>query len=716
VPSPQPNFHGREQWTLRWLLKKLQSEDVRSEAVAWRLFKSVVQRMPGPSTAGILNERKVMELLGKAVGEALRRVRVQKGEKVLVEDSSDTVMGGTAISKSPSKKRKRSGEIVASSETQDNKEMKRSGEVETDVDVAVSIFEALRHLVSRMGDAKFVTGEGRDTAFFSEYMKSVIRGESEENAKILGNWLELSGQIIDSENTTARKKWLAPFITMWNTRKESGSDNAIFAKYCLAPALKLFSIRSIPNPWRRDLEMLLTRNIIMPVKTAYLGSKDTEALKELIRGPISENPRFAPDILNISIRCLQPGVSRRLRLEDEAWLQAVFEVLMDSISTDALVKGDTVNAMLQIFIQDKVAVEQTLLTKIAHECGLPKDIAGRQSIHGSLLASMIKLDPQVFVLSSEEDGSLLQDIFSKITVLSTTSIWPEVADLYVDGIIVPIMAAFAKQRNLIAFFKEWYGQLEQLEELRAKAKYDIPHFSAWEDEALHVKLKEVMEASLTERQIIDIADFIGLLMWGEKPGPIFVLADAFTGAIKKEQNMLADNIAVRIFKRAIKYARDDNVPRHYQYHIPRVMTHTFDYLQTEDYEVFGKNKSSKLGFIDEHRQKMFDDFETIQDLQRLEIVRQKVVVMRTFSHIAFQKQEDINHIASAILSGLGACLKGVIKGLASGAELGDEVWGKRITSIHRGLGWFACEYSTILFCEYSEFLLLVLPYSSKDYG
>ncbi|OBT50069.1 hypothetical protein VE04_09989, partial [Pseudogymnoascus sp. 24MN13] len=83
------NFHGREEWVLRWLLKKLGGEEARRCPQAWRLLRCLVQRVPVPMAARCLNERKGVGMLRLGAEEAVgRRKGERKEEEVVKADKS----------------------------------------------------------------------------------------------------------------------------------------------------------------------------------------------------------------------------------------------------------------------------------------------------------------------------------------------------------------------------------------------------------------------------------------------------------------------------------------------------------------------------------------------------------------------------------------------------------------------------------------------------
>src|SRR5580700_4691960 len=68
------DHHGRREWSLRWLMKKLQDEARRCPD-AWRLLRWLAQGVPVRGVARVLNERKFGAIVRQSLEEAVARRR-----------------------------------------------------------------------------------------------------------------------------------------------------------------------------------------------------------------------------------------------------------------------------------------------------------------------------------------------------------------------------------------------------------------------------------------------------------------------------------------------------------------------------------------------------------------------------------------------------------------------------------------------------------------
>jgi nucleolar pre-ribosomal-associated protein 2 len=288
-------------------------------------------------------------------------------------------------------------------------------------------------------------------------------------------------------------------------------------------------------------------------------------------------PDFAPIIFENAIRSLQPNSTHRGRTQDAAWLQVVFRVLAEACPIEPWkIKNEAVDKMMKMCLEHKIPLDLDLLRSITLECGLHGEDTDEE-----IIATVISLDGHVFTIPNAEEKDILNELFSRITVLSATPEWPVVADTYVDRILLPLMGAFAKARDLTGFIHHWYEQLVAFNAIisKRKSKDKLAHFGAWEDDALLDKLRGIMEASLTSEQITSILDWIREQT--DSPGPALVVMDAITGALTREETIDAAELHMWAFAWV---TAQENVSERYKHRQSRIMTHMMDIYSREKYE------------------------------------------------------------------------------------------------------------------------------------
>jgi nucleolar pre-ribosomal-associated protein 2 len=681
APS-QASAHGRREYVLRWVLKKFQEDETRRCHTAWRLLRLLLDYMPLRNAAKILNEKKFVFILRQAIEEAVVALNQ-------VEDSSDTVTASPvigAVRSATSKKRKRDGRwssdmVVDHSPAEGN---------DGTAGLKVVVYEAIDRIVQLS-----MPESPSSQAFLSEYVKSAIRTSSVEAARILGAWLALSGNQTRSYPLALeqRESLLSPFLEIWDSRIPDPEDAKIFSEHCLTPSLKQLSMSGQLPELEYQLEKLLARSIMVPARTAYGFSKNANLLWSLVGDSVSRNSKFVPIIFSIAIRCILPQGSRPRRPDDTAWLQAVLKVLIEAISGD--VSQDKVNAvdqMLLYCIDEKVTLELPFLRLITSQYGL-KD--GNTS--WGLLATIIKLDSNTFLVPSKS-CDLLKNMLLRITKASSEAAWPTIVDQVVDDVLVPLMGEFAKARQLTAFIHHWYEQLAEFGNIQQPKDRDINHFSAWEDEALRSKLRELLEPSLTTLQIVEIVEWLEEKIKDGK-GSAYVLVDAIATAVSSEETMIA--LQLKLYSLAANVQSQNSSYEGYKarlLHLNTVMLH-WSYLQRrEDTSAFGDDLPSLINLLaNDHLIPKGD-----HSLEALEVFR---YLCAGWSNgvTGFRSESGVKTL-SRYIANVRSLVERVVKSIAEDLPLGEEQWGSRVTTTARGIGWLTCAHASCILVEYPRVL------------
>lgn len=498
------NFHGREEWALRWLIKKLNTAEARVSPIAWRLFRCLVERIPVVSAAKILSERKLLVLLRQALEET---VALQKKDGKSEQENTPK--------KSSSKKRRRTGELV------DTK-----GPITITYDIAESLYEAVDILMRIVGTNDLPEeNDASDAAFAKKYMKLVVTTSEDEAARILRAWLRMTVNDLERAKAANQRNWVTPFVGIWNARViTTGADTVAF-KSCLKPALTLLSQKAIdiPAEWRAEIEKLVSQFVILPAKTAYgkTRDRDTDILSSFIDELVADKPHLTVSVFDIAIRSTQITTNLRTRTHAINWLQAVFRVLMDAIPDEQQIKKNAALVMmLRSCIEESIPLDLDLLQTLVSKYGFKSE-----EMDTKLVAAVIDLNPLAFTLSNTGGKELTNELFKRVTELPSAFYLND--EHCVLHILTVLMGAFAKSRDLVAFVHGWYDQLV------AVATREDAQVSAWESVILYQKMKEVMEQSLTAEQVSELCLWLVTKSDIEDAGsaPALAIADAVSGAI-----------------------------------------------------------------------------------------------------------------------------------------------------------------------------------------
>jgi nucleolar pre-ribosomal-associated protein 2 len=673
----------------------------RKSPASWRLLCHLIQIVPLHNTARILTERKFTPILLQTLEEAQKAVQQVDTDAKETEINHESSLADEERLSKISKKRKRSGELVNKASVPDT-----HGSLE----LLAAIFEAISCLVRSTKTASWFSEEGRSAAFSTEYMKSVIRTSAEESAKILGSWLSLSLEALktwDGRNVVAPQSWLSPFVEIWQTHATGDVDLMVFSLHCSHPLLSLLrAMKKGENTanveWVLQLEQLIARNVTNPAKASREENAASDLLNTLTRISVLQDTSNAPILFDIAIRSLQYHGSRRRRPQDDSWLQTVFSTLKEALQPQREQEnGQAMCEMLQSAIFHKVDLDLPALCSITSEYALPE---GRED--WKLLATIIELDANVFLIPSAE-GNLLMKLLTRTTEASFAAFWPDISEKVVSKVVVPLVNAFAKARDLSGFIRHWYAQLVQFEKIRKNSPHSsTPLFSAWEDDALQSELSKLLEASLTEQQILQLLDWLSSQV-AENPDAVCVILEAIAGSVSREETV--DAINLRLYHIMFDNGVSEKLDGRYMWRSWRILSRTLHWVT-----VSGLDEIVQLW---EERVKPFDslcgkigvggllevgDGNTV-DLEMLEFLR-----CASAAWSAAKQGSQLETLAKSAMLDFLQCLARDIKNfprdLQSQQELGHEICGSNLNTLYRGIGWMLWSFVRCIFVEYPKTL------------
>ncbi|TVY34122.1 Nucleolar pre-ribosomal-associated protein [Lachnellula occidentalis] len=701
-------YHGREEWLLRWLLKKLQNpKDAvpRQTPSSWWLFGHLVQSIPLPIAARLLIERKFTAILRQTLEEALKAADESNiANDRAISESSPAIEGESSR---PSKKRKRSPELIA-----------KSGGTAEFLDLMDAIYTTLYFITRSTKSTAAISEKGRDASFSAEYMRTAVKSPAQESATILGLWFSLSDVVLGARKESVESSWLSPFIEIWNARAADESELSFFSRHCLESLVLLLRATgkgiSGNDDWTAQLEQLVARNVMIPAKAAKRDDPESSLLPNLARIPVVKNTANAPVLFDIAIRSIVSHGTQRRRPQDDAWLQHVFTTLQDALVNRREDNSEALCAMLQSARKYKVGIELSTLRNITSRFALPK---GRND--WKLVQNLIALDANVFLIPDSE-ANLLDELFSRITKACIQSDWAEVADRVVLDVLVPLMNEFAKARDLPGFIRHWYAQLVEFEKLRIEAMlFSMELFSAWEDEALQTELSKLLEPSLTIQQINQVLDWLSTQL-AENPNAVCVILQAISRSISREETV--DSVNTRLYHIMFDDEASEKLDGRYKWRSWSILSETLSWVMEpglEDLSVlwgpgstkrtkrFGPlgNKVLSAGLLEVYSG-------TTVNLESLEILRCTCAswsAAKIGSNLAGLSRD----LVIDLLERLARELKTFPRDLAVDFGMGRSICAGRQNTLYRDISWMMWALVRCIFVEYPKVLTLV-PELSND--
>ncbi|KAK3213799.1 hypothetical protein GRF29_28g1074746 [Pseudopithomyces chartarum] len=352
----------------------------------------------------------------------------------------------------------------------------------------------------------------------SEHMKMVLRTESAQAARILRNWLQALHTILSSA-PHALQTWdtdpLSLIAHVWDLRAVDASDLEQFSTECLIPTLLLSQTlrqSASHDPDRSAhhlliLDRLITRHILVPSRAAFFqpspnnsAAEQNEALPpqahtlsvsiaplsaKLLQAaqiqdageemPAYFSPLFAavPHLLRLVIRS-SPARTPKARISEKPWIQASLVTLAQSV---ALVEIDS-----SIFLSDpKLAASSS-----EHK---PNDLAAFIFEH---------ISASEFESSGIDDDNDAMDIDDGVALCAPGIIFSR--KHVIQRIIIPVMKAFSRNRQLLGFIERWDVELRRTAPTHRDLSIEVQP-RIWDDHDLLRAFAGVFERSLTLSQI-----------------------------------------------------------------------------------------------------------------------------------------------------------------------------------------------------------------------
>ncbi|KAL1885470.1 hypothetical protein Plec18167_000964 [Paecilomyces lecythidis] len=286
--SVQENAAPKEEWVLRWLLKKLKAgKAYRVEPGSFLLFRQLIDRIPLKTLAAILSDYKFLPVLGDVFSDLENGIlstatgfapdALHSGS-----ESSHTISGspGKEDGDKKGKKRKRASGYGDALDLDEPVPSHKSCLL-----AFVRTLDTLYCLVNLAN--KVQTADDIATA----HLKHALREQPEAVAKILGRSFKI-GAVATEEysranlNTELRHTFyvLPATLDLWDLRSsrlddgESNSSNECFANHCFPQALRLqLAARSASvdcderSQMLHGIERLIALHVVLPARAAFFS-------------------------------------------------------------------------------------------------------------------------------------------------------------------------------------------------------------------------------------------------------------------------------------------------------------------------------------------------------------------------------------------------------------------------------------------------------------
>ncbi|KAJ5161627.1 hypothetical protein N7492_007019 [Penicillium capsulatum] len=552
----------KEEWVLRWLLKRLRTgRNYRVDPTSFLLLRQLIDLISPKNLATILKDQKFLSTLCDTVADLETDIHATVGNGLSIpsfdSDSSHTLVGSPVDENSGSQgiKRKRLGEDNADAMDLD----------EPPQSPASCFLAFIRALDSLYGVVALTQKTLGNDEIANSHLKLALRGEPEVVAQLLGRAFQMAAvaitQFSQAGKTTDLQHLLYVFpamLDLWESRSfrrddtDSKASNDCFSKLCFAHALRLQRClrgSKLDTDERAYLlhatERTIALHVLLPARVAFFEaggsgidySKDepdwssvkpvTETFKPIIRevSAVQVSPgktadksfhspwqsiELLPELFDNAVRAV-PRDDFRRQTREAPWLETLFVAVAELAYTTA--KEDNpveftsrfvlvLEQLLGIALDRNVGLSlHTILTHAGYT-GLLEQGLGQ--VQWTVTALVVSLGVDVFLPNSalRDSGKLLDALLDKI-MLQWRSNDPNDSKTYPvikHEIVLPLLRGFAAARDLTAFTEVWHDQLVTLEEARRR-NTGLSLFSVWEDDDLCDAYSELARTSLTGSNI-----------------------------------------------------------------------------------------------------------------------------------------------------------------------------------------------------------------------
>ncbi|KAK4214530.1 nucleolar pre-ribosomal-associated protein 2 [Rhypophila decipiens] len=531
--TAQKGFHAAEEMLLRWLLKMTNGTDNATERFrryprTWEIMRIVFDWIPLFSLAKALADRRFIVILQQTLKE------ISKPEKGGPDTNGDVEMVDADGQKDP--------DFDLSLQRQKAMCLK----------TAQALLTALRVLISRCESISVTEPPSRRMG--AEHVKSLFYSSAAEAMKLLVPIIVLCGMAAENHeerdgSPLDQASWMSTFSSIWElhlrgpddamevARSLSGFAANLLGKLTGIPEKRSLSIDSaVQSHWAHDLRLFVMRNMILPSRSAFTEKESAGAAQQVMEMAIDMSSlNFKTsfpvlfDLIAKTPRTLGQMTSKK---DYETWVQAAFNALISALKPHGVKALPVVESILEMAAEHNVPLSLPTLRDVCKEYALQAD-----GFAWTLLFSTIKLNPDVFLISSEGQ-ELLDRILEKTK--NSESMSDEDFDKALQFIVL-LAERYAKARDLSTFLKTWLRYL-------AVGEKKVQLERLWAQPKVVSAVAGVVQDSLNTKQLVDIVDWLATRTSpAEKLGRIHILAAVASGVSSEE---LVDAVNTKTFNAA----------------------------------------------------------------------------------------------------------------------------------------------------------------------
>ncbi|KAI4720315.1 hypothetical protein E4T48_03493 [Aureobasidium sp. EXF-10727] len=513
---------ARLDFVLRWLLDKLSAQPDTCQCLpSWILFRRILERMPSAALAKSLSAASPINTCSNALAQ-------------LFPPTSSPAPATTDDAKRSTKKRKR--QSAANDTTADHPAL-----------IFGQITASIRLLISRSTQSPFATDaapENRvhallrlDHADLVRFVKHTLyallhlRTSQKLPTSLIASSLALVQDLAILQPNASVDPLDISFCTecLWPAalllqllQSDLTSDGAsqqhathairsldrLLATHLFVPARAAFySSKAVVQKKRQQVEVPGLVQRLKPLRSQIIALLDADASDLVKQAQLSHAYGCVPLLLDLAVRCA-PIANPKQRIVEAPWIHLVFNSLSDTITSsktsDAEIVNQKLKDMLDVLSTKSLVLDADVLSEmLAQRCDLSTSLPDFP-----LVAKILNMNASMFTdLNAAPAKALFEALTNngeaKASTVSgsvSTDDWENPRTICYN-IVVPLMHAYARTRNLPAFLDQWSSCLSIQISSKKTSKWLL-----WADLSLEESLRAVLETSLTSAQIAELLE------------------------------------------------------------------------------------------------------------------------------------------------------------------------------------------------------------------
>jgi hypothetical protein len=313
-----------------------------------------------------------------------------------------------------------------------------------------------------------------------------------------------------------------PNLSRSNQTRSTALEDLIVKKIIIPSRVSFLRIKSVSTSEREDESWSSSIDLLKPLAK----DRKTEAGDHSIEGTTLGLLWPTSIIFRIAVQSL-PRVTPRQRLVEDSWLQDLFNrLLQDNVGGNApntqLIYStqyvSKLNQLLQEIADHNIRISISKLEPLLDHTMSCLDGSLDAATFCEMISLCIAIDANMFIVPAPiakaeqaNNRRLPNQRLAALLLWITTSAWkkslePDMPyEAKLSKIVIPLVKAFAKARDLLGFVACWQEQLASCQTLRPNQLGLIPGSylpqSLWEDERLLQLLSRLLGSTLTTGQI-----------------------------------------------------------------------------------------------------------------------------------------------------------------------------------------------------------------------